>query len=91
MEKEFKPSYWIIIRKRKKHIGCSNNCEHLEEENGKMKCCYFEKEIEGEEDNYESCEECLRVYCETEFASDNMTTYDNRNHFKEQENEMPNV
>ncbi|ASJ21764.1 hypothetical protein BHAMNSH16_08960 [Brachyspira hampsonii] len=85
MEKEekFNPSWWVIIREGKKYIGCSNNCEHLEEKNGKMKCCYFEKEIEGEEDNYQTCEECFMAYSQTEFASPNMTTYDKRNHFKE--------
>ncbi|ELV06168.1 hypothetical protein [Brachyspira hampsonii] len=33
MEKEekFNPSWWVIIREGKKYIGCSNNCEHLEE------------------------------------------------------------
>lgn len=85
MEKEekFNPNWWVIIREGKKYIGCENNCRHLKEENSKMKCCYFEKEIEGEEDNYQLCKECFMVYSQTEFASPNMTTYDSKNYFKE--------
>ena len=82
--KNFKPSWWVIIRDGKKHIGCSNNCYHLEEENDKMKCCYFEKGIRGEEDNYQLCGECFKAYCETKFDFDieNIITY-HKNHFEE--------
>lgn len=82
MRKEFNPSYWSIIRKGKKYIGCSNHCEHLSEENGKIKCCYFEKEIEGEEDNYHLCKECFEAFCKTKFDVLNMTTCDSTNHFR---------
>ena len=82
-EQKFSPSYWSIIREGKKYIGCSNNCEHLEEENGKMKCCYFNNGIIYKENYYQLCEECFKAYCETKFASPNMTTYDNKNHFEE--------
>lgn len=83
-EQKFSPSYWSIIREGKKYIGCSNNCEHLKEENEKMKCCYFEKEIIGEEDNYKLCGECFKAYCETKFDFDieDILTY-HKNHFKE--------
>ena len=84
-EQKFKPSYWSIIREGKKYIGCSNNCYHLrkEKEDGKMKCCYFQKEINGEEDNYIPCKECFEVFCKTKFDVLNMVSYDNKNHFKE--------
>ena len=82
--KNFKPSWWVIVREKKKYIGCENNCGHLREENGKIKCCYFDKDIKGEEDNYQPCQECFKVFCETKFDVLNMFSYDNKNHFESQ-------
>ena len=28
--KQFEPSYWVIIRNNKKYLGCQNDCKHLE-------------------------------------------------------------
>lgn len=61
--KQFEPSYWVIIRNNKKYLGCQNDCKHLENIDNKIVCSYFGKEIKGIEDNYKPCKECLNKFC----------------------------
>ena len=80
--KQFEPSYWIIIRNNKKYLGCQNNCKHLEDINNKIVCSYFGKEIKGIEDNYKPCKECFNEFCHTHFDIQDLVL-SNKNHFEE--------
>ena len=37
-DKQFEPSYWVIIRNNKKYLGCQNDCKHLENIDNKLVC-----------------------------------------------------
>ena len=39
-DKQFEPSYWVIIRNNKKYLGCQNNCKHLENIDNKVTDSY---------------------------------------------------
>ena len=60
-DKQFEPSYWVIIRNNKKYF------KHLENIDNKIVCSYFGKEIKGIEDNYKPCKECFNEFCNTRF------------------------